>query len=192
MSEGSESRRTREEAAAQRKAALKRRKKGSPYYFRGAVRIAPDKEMALQEYIGSRKAGIKEGLPRPLVTGSSASNSYHNLPVPFGYYFVTLLFYPSDNTPVLVTIRHTPSIVNTILEAIKEAIEELAILEMRVATRPSDTVSTGARMEATVIIFSDAKGVLQATKAEKFLKRMKHTGHAIIHFSELLREIPWT
>ncbi|KAH7634121.1 hypothetical protein B0T09DRAFT_102825 [Sordaria sp. MPI-SDFR-AT-0083] len=53
------------------------------------------------------KTGIKEGLPRPLVTGSSASNSYHNLPVPFGYYTVTLLFYPSDNTPVLVTVRHT-------------------------------------------------------------------------------------
>ncbi|WPJ60368.1 hypothetical protein SMAC4_13252 [Sordaria macrospora] len=52
------------------------------------------------------KTGIKEGLPRPLVTGSSASNSYHNLPVPFGYYSVTLLFYPSDNTPVLVTVRH--------------------------------------------------------------------------------------
>ena len=38
--------------------------------------------------------------------GSSASNSYHNLPVSFGYYTVTLLFYPSDNTPVLVTVRH--------------------------------------------------------------------------------------
>ena len=46
----------------------------------------------------------------PLVTGSSASNSYHNLPVPFGYYTVTLLFYPSDNTPVLVTVRHTATI----------------------------------------------------------------------------------
>ena len=58
------------------------------------------------QYIGSMKTGIKEGLPRPVVTGSSASNSYHNLPVPFGYYSVTLLFYPSDNTPVLVTVRH--------------------------------------------------------------------------------------
>ena len=65
------------------------------------------------QYIGSMKTGIKEGLPRPLVTGSSASNSYHNLPVPFGYYTVTLLFYPSDNTPVLVTVRHSNVIISS-------------------------------------------------------------------------------
>ncbi|KAK1775017.1 hypothetical protein QBC45DRAFT_456879 [Copromyces sp. CBS 386.78] len=70
-----------------------------------------------------------------------------------------------------------------ISQAIKESIKELTILEKRVATRPVE-----GRMEASVIIFSDSKAVLGATKTGKFPKIMRHTGHAIIEFSEQLSE----
>ncbi|KAK3946671.1 hypothetical protein QBC32DRAFT_319759 [Pseudoneurospora amorphoporcata] len=67
--------------------------------------------------------------------------------------------------------------------SLKEAIKELTILEKRVATRPVE-----GRMEASVIIFCDSKAVLGATKTGKFPKIMRHTGHAIIEFSEQLSE----
>lgn len=75
-----------------------------------------------------------------------------------------------------------------IAQSFKEAMKELTILEKRVATRPVDTASAGGRMEASVITFSDSKTVLEATKRGKFPKSMKHMGHAIIKFSEELKE----
>ena len=75
-----------------------------------------------------------------------------------------------------------------ISQSIKEAIQELSILDKRLATQLVDTARAPPRMKVQVIIFSDSRTILQRMKTGQFPGRSKHIGHAIIVYSERLRE----
>ncbi|KAK3492124.1 uncharacterized protein B0T23DRAFT_441571 [Neurospora hispaniola] len=182
--------------AAQASNALKRRKKGSPYYFRGAVRIAHNINAAVSEAIDALEfVSTAQKTQLCIFADGSFDRPTYNGGYAIAYNGFSLgPNTSSDDRPVAkgwTAIRtkdnHTCEGLS-IAQSLREAMKELTTLEEHVAARHIDTAATRDPVEASVKIFSDSQTVLKAIKAGKFPQKMKHTGHAIITFSEELRE----
>ncbi|KAL0467537.1 hypothetical protein QR685DRAFT_574334 [Neurospora intermedia] len=170
--------------AAQGGNALKRKNKGSPYYFRGAVRIAPRIDTAVSEAIDALEF-VSTAQKRQLCifVDGSFDRPTHNGGCAIAYNGFSLGPNTSSDdrhvakgwTAIRVKDNHTCEGLS-VAQSLREAMKELTTLEEHVAARQIDTAGTQDPVEASVKIFSDSQ------------TKMKHTGHAIIIFSEELRE----
>ncbi|KAK3401434.1 hypothetical protein B0T20DRAFT_346429 [Sordaria brevicollis] len=176
--------------------ALKRRKKGSPYFFRGTVVIAPDNGVAITEALNAMRL-VPTSRNYQVCIFTDASFDIHT--GDGGYALAYNSFGPKSNTssgyiqlakgwPALGVNDNHEGEALAIAQSIREAIQELTIIEQRVMAREASTSDAGGRVEVSVRIFSDSQTVLKRIKAGKFPKDMKGTGHAIILMSEKLSE----
>ncbi|KAK3503296.1 hypothetical protein B0T13DRAFT_521982 [Neurospora crassa] len=182
--------------AAQGSNALKRRQKGSPYYFRGAVRVASSIDAAVSEAIDElRFVSTAQQTQLCIFTDGSFHQPTRNGGYAIAYNGFGLGSYISSDdrqvakgwTAIRTKDNHMCEGL-AIAQSLKEAMKELTTLEEHVAAKHIDTAGARDPVEISVKIFSDSQTVLRAMKAGKFPRKMKHTGHAIITFSEELRE----